>query len=461
MMKASWICRLDRLLLPLFFLVSTSSTPCHAENDGSPPVRRRAIVGGVVADPGRFPYYVRLDYDGVFGCGGSLITNEFVLTAAHCAFPSDLGSVTAVVGGHNYTTLGVPRSVLNIFPHIAYDDLISVSNDVALLKIEPIPDDLNISMLQYQSSRDFVQAGDSVTVIGLGVTETDEAAVQLRQVELRIVDETTCDEVYMGAIHRKSMLCAADPGEDACQGDSGGPMIVLGDTPSDDIQVGVVSWGEECGSLDKPGVYADVAYLQPWIETMVCKYSENPPIGCELLLDTQTGPIILNPDTDICRDFPGAFYTGWWHQFQRCDWLREGGRINSFCLEYNEAWVNCPLTCHECTYEADDDYYEGQDDWTNYDQSSNPAARVGVVIVSLILLCFLVVYFGCCRCCGRCCSRRDKKGVGQDQVQERQNRPEGVRQDPPDDVDSLEEPPPPEEASPSTGTASKVLVSVY
>jgi secreted trypsin-like serine protease len=293
-------------------------------------VHRRAIIGGSIADPTRFPYYVRLDYEGVFGCGGSLITREFVLTAAHCAFPSDVSIITAVVGGSNVTntTSGVSRAVLNRYLHVAYDDFISVSNDVALLKIEPIPDDLNITMVQFKSRRDFLQPGDSVTVIGLGATETEESADQLRQVELKIVNETTCDEQYSGAIHRKSMLCAADPGEDSCQGDSGGPMMVLGATAMDDVQVGVVSWGAECGSAEKPGVYADVAYLQSWIETMVCKHSENPPEGCEVTLETETGPYILNPDVDVCRDFSGAFYAGWWHQFRRCDWLREGGRIN-------------------------------------------------------------------------------------------------------------------------------------
>lgn len=395
------------LLLPLSLVVQVvesrgRSSPVDAHH-------RRAIVGGAIADPGRYPYYVRLDYDGEFGCGGSLIAKDFVLTAAHCAFPSDIGSVEAIVGGHNYTTPGLPRKVINIFPHIAYDDFISVSNDIALLQIEPVPEEASIPMIQFQSSRDFLQVGDSVTVIGLGVTENEIEAEQLKEVELKIVEEAACDDLYEGGIHRKSMLCAADAGEDVCQGDSGGPLIVLGETSAEDVQVGVVSWGEECGISDKPGVYADVAYLQSWIESVMCKHSDTPTPGCEVLVDSQTGPILLNPDEDVCRDFPGAFFTDWWHQFQRCDWLRDGGRINSYCFESNEAWVNCPLTCHGCTYEADDDFFlENADDWTNYDRSSNQAAMVGVLMTSSILLCILLAYLGCCKCCYRFTRRRSQ-----------------------------------------------------
>lgn len=180
---------------------------------------RQAIVGGSTSDPERYPYYVRLEYDGDFGCGGSLVHSDFVLTAAHCVPVSDLGIMKAIVGGHNYTS-GIARDVTKTIPHLAYDDFLSVSNDIALLKVTP----------------------------------------------------------------------------------------------------------------------------------------------------------------------GGAFYADWWHQFRRCDWLRESGRVSFYCNESNEAWVNCPLTCHSCTYEADDDYMV---DWTNYDKSSSPAMAIAFFVVTLIL-CFTV-----------------------------------------------------------------------
>lgn len=373
-------------------------------------VHRRAIIAGEIANPKRFPYYVRLEFDGIFGCGGSLITDEFVLTAAHCASEMDTTTGTVVVGGHNYSA-GVTRSVTGIFIHNAYDGLLSVANDIALLKIEPLPSNRNFTKIKYQSNRNFLKVNDSATVIGMGLTETGEEAEQLKQVELKILDEATCDETYLGGIHRKSMLCAGDSGEDSCQGDSGGPLIVLGETPEEDIQVGVVSWGEECASQEKPGVYADVAYLQSWIDSMICQNGDSPPEGCELKIDTSVGPFILNPKEDICRDFSGAFYADWWHQFRRCDWIRDFGRINLYCVETNEAWINCPLTCHSCTYEADDDIFfgEGNEELFVYGESSTPTAMIMVFLLSMTICCGLccavMIHFQCCKCCKWCPSK--------------------------------------------------------
>lgn len=366
---------------------------------------RHLIIGGSRADPERFPYYVRLEYDGEFGCGGSLIHRDFVLTAAHCAPVSDLGTLKAIVGGHNYTS-GVSRDVTKIIPHLAYDEFFTISNDVALLQIQALPENINETLLNITTTRDWLRNGDSVTVIGLGQTDPDDFDLypqSLMEVELKIVEDEKCDELHNGDIHHKSMLCAADNDQDSCQGDSGGPLIAMGNDPSQDIQVGVVSWGEGCAQQGKPGVYADVAYLQTWIESVICEHSKFPPEGCEVTIDTEVGPILIDENNDICRDFGGAFYADWWHQFQRCDWLRESGRSSWYCEASNEAWVNCPLTCHSCTYEADDDFAV---DWTNYNQSSSPIFRILFLLLTLVLFCIGMASLGCFRCFSNRCGRR-------------------------------------------------------
>ena len=79
-------------------------------------------------------------------------------------------------------------------------------------------------------------------------------------------------------------LCALGNGTDSCQGDSGGPIMVnpTSTDPSKDVQVGVVSFGFDCGDPVFPGVYARVSYVAPWIRETVCKLSEDPPaqFGC-------------------------------------------------------------------------------------------------------------------------------------------------------------------------------------
>jgi hypothetical protein len=334
-----------------------------------------------------------MEYNGEFGCGASLIHSEFVLTAAHCAYPEDLGDLVAVIIDIQ-TGNRMERPVRKILPHAAYDDVISTSNDVALLQIDPIIiDDANVVpwlLLTLADNRDGIQPGDSVTVIGMGSTETSEVSDVLRQVELEILGDEPCDDLYDGDIHHKSMICAIGKkeGGDACAGDSGGPLLVLGKDGGDDVQVGVVSFGgSKCGDPNQPGVYADVAFVKEWIDSTICQHSSKQE-DCDITVDTDIAPILLE-DTDVCRDFAGAFFVDGWHQFQRCDWLRKEGRVSQYCYRSHEAWVQCPFSCHGCTYEADDDY--GTDDeYTNYDRSSTPAAWIAlIVLLSTILVCLV------------------------------------------------------------------------
>mmetsp|Transcript_18092 Transcript_18092/g.36442 ORF Transcript_18092/g.36442 Transcript_18092/m.36442 type:complete len:129 (-) Transcript_18092:104-490(-) len=75
------------------------------------------------------------------------------------------------------------------------------------------------------------------------------------------------------------MLCAKSAGRDACEGDSGGPLIVKGDSPEEDIQVGIVSWGSGCAN-NFPGVYSRVAEAKRWIDNTICDISSAAPFRC-------------------------------------------------------------------------------------------------------------------------------------------------------------------------------------
>ena len=376
-------------------VVAGNDDPPSATKDNPPSRQRRhLIVGGQPADPGRFPYHVRLDYEQQFGCGGTLVRRDMVLTAAHCAFEEDVGILTATVGAYNHHQLDThdnnhTKLVRAIIRHPAYHDNSDI-NDIALLKIDPV-DDVSIPLVQLNTDRAIPAVGDSVTTIGLGLTsEGGVDADVLQEVELKIVSDKLCDERYEGYLHRKSMICAADPNQDSCDGDSGGMLAILGDTPADDVQVGVVSFGDECAHESIPGVHADVSYVYGWIESTLCQHSVDPPVGCK----NATTSFIIG-EGEECRDYPGAFYAGWWHQFQRCEWLH--GRVGDYCYKSNEAWVQCPFTCHSCTYQEDDEFYD-DDDYANYNESSSPLVLGMLLAVSFVFCCTICFWsFRCLR----------------------------------------------------------------
>ena len=309
---------------------------------------RHLIVGGQDADPDRYPYYVRLDYEGEAACGGTLVRRDMVLTAAHCAYDYELGIINATAGAFDFSTSEAnTRLVTKIFRNPIYDQVPNMQvNDIALLQIEPF--DADRPLVQINADRTRLAVGDSVVVIGLGAVSVDgkEEAEVLQEVELKVVADDVCDQRYGGYLHRKSMICATDPNQDACDGDSGGMLAIVGNTPDEDVQVGVASFGHACAHESIPGVYADVANVYGWIEKIFCEYSLD---GCST--EPPTSAPSVDPIDPNCQDLLGAFFVDTVHQYQNCEWLASSGRQDSeFCVQGREAWDHCPRTCHACAH---------------------------------------------------------------------------------------------------------------
>jgi secreted trypsin-like serine protease len=243
------------------------------------------IVGGLPAAEGEYrfmaalyfedPYYGYLS----FGCGGSLIAPDIILTAAHCG----QGIVASVrVGSTDLNSGGDMRSVISQCVHPSYETLGPFTNDFMLLKLDSPIDNSLYPTVELNEDTAMPQVDDTLTVIGFGRTSFDSDVSQsLLKVEAPVTSYELCDEEYGGDIVEDIQFCAGFPegGKSACMGDSGGPILEMrGSTP---VQVGVVSYGP--GICAQPGtnaVYARVTGAYEWIQDTMAKLGDGDTSGC-------------------------------------------------------------------------------------------------------------------------------------------------------------------------------------
>jgi len=231
-----------------------------------------------VSPPHKYPWQIGLKIRGgsTYWCGGSIINDRYVLTAAHCFFDasgnreSDEGLVVGV-GDHDMTNTnddvdGATKLVdaAKVILHPKYKPS-GYDYDVAVIRLKDrlsLTKEVGTVCLPSDVSNTY--AGAKGISSGWGTTSSGgEQPNKLLEVELPILDEKCWG---MNGISER-MLCAGykKGGKDTCQGDSGGPLVVKDSTKY--YQVGVVSWGNGCAGKNSPGVYARVTKFLSWIKT--------------------------------------------------------------------------------------------------------------------------------------------------------------------------------------------------
>ncbi|XP_045538320.1 serine protease filzig isoform X2 [Papilio machaon] len=248
-----------------------------------PLVKSGRIVGGKNASFGDWPWQVLIresTWLGLFTknkCGGVLITNRFVTTAAHCQ-PGFMGSLVAVFGENDISTNLEPRrpvakNVRRVIPHPKYDAA-TFENDLAILELDsPIKYEPHIvPICMPPDDADFTNRMATVTGWGRLKYGGGVPAI-LQEVQVPVMENSHCQYMFQTAGHAKkildSFICAgySNGKKDSCEGDSGGPLVVRNDDGRW-VLVGTVSHGIKCAARFLPGVYMRTTYYKPWFRSI-------------------------------------------------------------------------------------------------------------------------------------------------------------------------------------------------
>jgi secreted trypsin-like serine protease len=233
------------------------------------------IIGGVDAKPGEFPHQVSIMFKNSGGtpgierhfCGGSIISSQWVLTAAHC--------VATMVGMQHLLSVGAGSIDLNKLEEFEMDEVWiypkfnadSMDYDFALIKVRTSFAEREIPVVTPADNR-FINVGDTATITGWGTDASGNIQQILKKADVKVIGRTDCNDAnsYDGRVTAR-MICLGltAGGTDACQGDSGGPALarVRGGAR---VLFATTSWGDGCALPEKYGVYARIIAVRAWLD---------------------------------------------------------------------------------------------------------------------------------------------------------------------------------------------------
>lgn len=259
--------------ITVFFALvgACAAQPATDDKAPKPESTSSAIVGGSGVDIRDYPWQVSLKAHGGHICGGSILSERWVLTAAHCVEGSR--SWLSVEAGATYQSgRGQTVAVARVMEFPGYRAP-EFGKDIALLelasalrfdaRVQPIP----IASPALQAAG-LTEAGRTATVSGWGALRSGGSSPdQLQAVDVPLVSLSAASRAYRRTLSEDQLAAGflGTGGADSCQGDSGGPLVVR--QGGEAVLVGVVSWGNGCADPRYPGLYARVASFTSWIES--------------------------------------------------------------------------------------------------------------------------------------------------------------------------------------------------
>ncbi|XP_013161534.1 PREDICTED: trypsin 3A1-like [Papilio xuthus] len=215
------------------------------------------IVGGRNATCEEFPHQVSFVVNNSYFCGGFIISDQYILTAAHCAQEVDPSTVVMRIGS-TWRKNGTKVTVTEVIPYPEYNNP-PYDKDIAVMKIaEPLQFDACTQPIALPPKGLSASYGEVITVSGWGRTKQGVTMIpdRLMAVNLTVVNHTLCRAAYLPLSITENMLCAGNfflGGQSTCQGDSGGIGAI------NNVARGIVSFGRGCGQPLAPSVFTDIS----------------------------------------------------------------------------------------------------------------------------------------------------------------------------------------------------------
>uniref|UniRef100_A0A8D2CM20 Peptidase S1 domain-containing protein n=1 Tax=Sciurus vulgaris TaxID=55149 RepID=A0A8D2CM20_SCIVU len=237
------------------------STSCLMKVLLDPTGDPRKIIGGRVTEPHSHPYMAYLQFQTTMGirhCGGFLVREDFVLTAAHCWGRS----INVTLGAHNIKEKERTQQIISerkAIPHPYFNS--KLSNDIMLLQVRMTTSLVNLIKLPSGDSQ--LTPGMVCTVAGWGLLDLNQHTTKLHEVQLEIQKDKECLNHFRKSFNSTIQICVGNPKEknNSFLVNSGGPFVC------NNVAQGIVSFGSESGT--PPSVYTRISVFRLWIKKIM------------------------------------------------------------------------------------------------------------------------------------------------------------------------------------------------
>ncbi|XP_048201899.1 enteropeptidase [Perognathus longimembris pacificus] len=230
------------------------------------------VVGGSDAEAGAWPWLAALYYRGQMLCGASLVSREWLVSAAHCVYGRnvDPSKWTAVLGLHMKSNLTSPHIVTRLIDQIVINpnyNKRTKNNDIAMMHLE-----FKVNYTDYiqpiclPEENQVFHPERNCSIAGWGrIVHQGPTPDILQEANVPLLSNEKCQQQMPEYNITENMICAGyeEGGVDSCQGDSGGPLMCQDDNSW--VLVGVTSFGYQCARPHRPGVYVRVPRFTEWI----------------------------------------------------------------------------------------------------------------------------------------------------------------------------------------------------